>query len=280
MSWQATSWARDQVTGSAAAKAVLMILAEAAGVEDASCTLSAATIASRAELGRRTVVAVMPLLESRGLIARRRRNDAGGHRTSDEITLLMAETQGAADAPRTPPQSADVAPRTPAKVQMTARLGAGAAHKEGIEEKRSARVSKPMAIPDGFPGSTDIERERAFLIERGWNLDASLEAEKFRAHALTSGRTAIDWRAAFRTWVIKSMERAPAQQRRQTPASAPAARDDLAEWRHRVATFNDPRNGYWNTTDWGPKPRQPGCLAPPEILREFNLHLAAVAGAE
>lgn len=42
-----------------------------------------------------------------------------------------------------------------------------------------------------------------------------------------------------------------------TPRAKPSTADP---WPGRLLAFQ--RNGYWNTTDWGPKPGKPGCMAP------------------
>lgn len=99
MSWKASQWAIGQQTGSSSAKGVLLVLGEAA---DASgyCFLSQQEIADRAEIARRSVVTAMALLEERRLVARRRRFDAHGNRTSDGITLQIdGAPQGEAVAP-------------------------------------------------------------------------------------------------------------------------------------------------------------------------------------
>lgn len=39
---------------------------------------------------------------------------------------------------------------------------------------------------------------------------------------------------------------------------------DTDPWPKRLREFR--RNGFWNATDWGPKPGKPGCLAPKALL--------------
>lgn len=39
---------------------------------------------------------------------------------------------------------------------------------------------------------------------------------------------------------------------------------DADPWPKRLREFH--RNGFWNATDWGPKPGKPGCLAPKALL--------------
>lgn len=125
MSWQASKWALGQTVGSAPGKAVLMVLAHAAGVEDDACHLSHATIASRSELSERAVWAQMRALEKGGLIRRERRVDGFGHRTAD---LIVLNTQTAPDASRDDePQTARRASRKPPKPHDV-RVGLTAPH--------------------------------------------------------------------------------------------------------------------------------------------------------
>jgi DNA-binding Lrp family transcriptional regulator len=86
MSWQASKWAMGQHTGSGPAKAVLLVIAEASGVEN--CQLSHATIAQRAEISERCVWQQIRTLEAAGFIRRQARRK-NGHRTSDLIILNM-----------------------------------------------------------------------------------------------------------------------------------------------------------------------------------------------
>lgn len=39
----------------------------------------------------------------------------------------------------------------------------------------------------------------------------------------------------------------------------PVASPELNPWPRRLSEYE--RNGFWNTTDWGPKPGKPGCQA-------------------
>jgi hypothetical protein len=259
MSWQASRWARDQRAGSTPAKALLLVLAEQ--VDGAgSCFLSLATLGERAELSRSATIKHLATLEAHGLIDRTRRNDQFGHRTSDLIRLLGLPAHGPQDGPREASQGPQEEPRTAAKVHEKGRQGPRGGPEYVSEEKKRARAAP---IPSGFPSAEAIQRERTFLAERGMNLDASLEAETFRAHAESSGRVAIDWAAAFHGWVVKSVQRAPASARVVVPLpSAPLSDDEI--WRPRMAGLKT--SGFWNATDWGPKPGRDGCLVPPAIL--------------
>lgn len=273
MSWQATRWARDQRAGSATAKIVLMVLAEQAD-EAGYSFLSHATIAERAEITRRAVVAQMKVLAGAGLIVRSRRNDALGHRTSDHLQLAMiGQSQSEPDAPREAPQSEPGALRGDPKVNVDARQSEPGSHEKVLEKenKSSGSAKRAHSIQEGFPSLEVIERERSFLRSQGWNIDPSHEAQRFRAHAETHDRKVKNWPAAFRNWILGAIARAPASAKiapLPTAAAAPAPAD---LWRQRVAAFADPGNQHWNATEWGPKPGKPGCAVPAGVLAEFRL---------
>jgi len=142
MSWQASQWAIKQRTGSGPAKTVLMILAEAAGVQDAACFLSHDTIAERAELSPRAVWAQMQHLARLGLISRTRRIDGRGHRTSDLITIALTAT----DATRDETQPAAGASRTET---LTARRAIPYSHV--VQSLPARRAEEPISEPVNEP---------------------------------------------------------------------------------------------------------------------------------
>jgi hypothetical protein len=49
----------------------------------------------------------------------------------------------------------------------------------------------------------------------------------------------------------------------------PGSGEPETQWRCRLAEWT--RNRFWNDTDWGPRPAQPACQAPPDLLAEFGL---------
>lgn len=287
MSWQASRWARDQVTGSPAAKSVLLILAEQASAEDAACTISTAFIAERTEMARTTVIKALGVLEELRLVARSRRmNPTTGHRMSDEINLALPVPLGPRDRLREGDQSPSggLGPKSVSvgtKVRLSGdQSPSGGPHIDkglgkGLEKGKRATARRPFPIEKGFPDQEAIERERSFLQEKGWNIDASLEAEKFRSHALNKGRVGKDWRAAFHGWIVKAIQFAPLTARATPVIDAPTA-PSPTPWRSRLKAFRDPANGHWNDTDWGPRPGKLGCIAPAGLVAEFGFGPANV----
>jgi hypothetical protein len=104
----------------AAGIAVYIVLARHAGALDQSCHPSYATIAEKAGLDRRTVIAVVAALEREGLIRkapRSRRGPAGRESASNRYTLLPLPppsappaAEGVPPAPPAPPAPAGEAP--------------------------------------------------------------------------------------------------------------------------------------------------------------------------
>lgn len=90
MSWQASTWAVEQITGAAARKALLLALsnhADKAGVAYPSIK----TLADESEQSIPSVRRHLDELEDRGLIARVDRWHESGRRLSDWLVLLMSE---------------------------------------------------------------------------------------------------------------------------------------------------------------------------------------------
>jgi biotin operon repressor len=90
MSGRILNWAARISAGDLTAKAVLLVLAEAAN-EQAETIIGQDTIAERLETSRETVTRAMKRLEQRGLITRLRRRREGGYRTSDLVKLTLCD---------------------------------------------------------------------------------------------------------------------------------------------------------------------------------------------
>jgi len=86
MSWKASAWAKTVKTGSPAAKAILLCVADYAD-EDNSCYPGQERLADESEQSVRSVRRHLDHLETIGAITRERRFDAKGHRTSDRFIL-------------------------------------------------------------------------------------------------------------------------------------------------------------------------------------------------
>ncbi len=290
MSWQASRWARDQRTGSAAAKVVLLVLAENAGAADASSILSVATLVERTELSKRAVIQHLAALEASGLIGRERRWDTQGHRAADLIRLLIGDSgQGAPDAPRQAKSKVREThqgeiPRcttdTP-KVHVVHSLSAGGAPHidkgliEGLKKGSDPAFQKADvdAIWEITPrrgrersSRKDIERALSSAVRRGHSPADVLRGLK--AYYAGEDATKDDGRYAKGCHVMIENDR--------WEAFAPTVGDDeparvpVDPWRSRVQAFADPSNRYWNATDWGPLPGKPGCKASAVILAEFG----------
>jgi hypothetical protein len=242
MSWQALKWTFAQTTGSATKKAVLAGVAEAANGKTGTCTLSIATIAARTELGERAVWGALLELERDGFIRRDRRTDGRGHRTSDLITLCMAQV--APDAVREPaPNSREVRSgggrptrtTSAAKSHVVQPLLAPGATEPVVEpgdepefslvahapREKASRKRPATALPVDCPAERDLLWAQGQLEARAPHLRVEDQAARFRDHHLSRDTRFSDWSAAWRTWIHKAPEFS-------RPRASPAGQSALA----------------------------------------------------
>lgn len=80
----------------------------------------------------------------------------------------------------------------------------------GEPAKPKADRRKPaVEIPEGFPDAEAIAEQQARAREKGANVDASYQAERFRNWAISKAQRYADWRAAWRNWMVKAIAEAP-----------------------------------------------------------------------
>ncbi|WP_374572803.1 helix-turn-helix domain-containing protein [Phenylobacterium sp.] len=254
MSWQASRAAAlhhipqhpqagaEGFSSPAAAKAVLMVLAEAARPDGTGVTLSVDTIASRTQLSRRAVIGALKLLEWAGVISRERRfRTSDGGRTSDEIALKL-EVRPDAGADAAPPQGADAA-RGQVQISSDAGAASALAPVHVLHPKRSNRTDigtgrgPARAEPRGTRLPTDwTPPDDAYEFGASLGLTAAvveLEASKFRdywgAQPGAKGRK-LDWEATWRNWSRRAAEdharRRPSAASGALFAAMAVARDD------------------------------------------------------
>lgn len=214
MSLQAIRWAMEQRTGSATAKAVLLVLAEGANTSSQAFP-SQQRIAEAAELGERTVRDALALLESKGLIVREARYRKGGSRKSNLYRLSIP----AADAGLNPAPDAGMGGKEAGAAGMEGGIPAGAAalvptvleptdipplSPKGEtpprgEEPEKPKRKRPFPLPDLWRPN-----EKHLQIGRERGVDVKLEAEKMRDWATAGGKRYLDWDATFRNWLRNS----------------------------------------------------------------------------
>lgn len=177
MSWQATNWAREQKAGSAAAKLVLILLADRAD-EDHSCYPGQATLAAEAECHVNSIASHLRTLEGRGLIKRVKRFTDKGHRTSDRYILpVQGELFEVSDPSETPPT--EVPPTDLVGGEPTTKTGVDQPQPivEEPSEEPSDTTNKlvslgtdratPVAAEDGGSGHVDSLRSSRVPVQTG-----------------------------------------------------------------------------------------------------------------
>ena len=251
MSWRASQWAMAQTAGSPIAKAVLLVIAEAAGVDNGRTFVGTATISKRAELSERSVRTGLGALVSAGLITRTRRfNPVTGQRTTDDIALQIP-------AGYEPPDESANRQDVPLATTLEAGDAGGPSGTSGMAYRQITYGQPATGVgPSGtsctpltgtYPVSNRIEPEReastpskkpakAVRLATGWrppndgyefgaelgltSSEVEAETSKFRDHAKANARSQVDWDATWRNWLRKAVEwkrdRRPAQQERQS----------------------------------------------------------------
>jgi uncharacterized protein YdaU (DUF1376 family) len=139
---------------------------------------------------------------------------------------------------------------------------------EGDPAEKPSRRKPKVAIPDGYPDAEAIEAAQVKAREAGADVDLAYQADRFRNWAIGKDARYADWPATWANWVARTIREAP---KRAGAVGGPKPDED-AIWRRRVDAFTN-GSKYWNTTDWGAKPGQAGCLAPVRILEEFGFGL-------
>lgn len=150
---------------------------------------------------------------------------------------------------------------------------------------KPSRRKPEVTVPDGFPDERAKLEAREKARTEGKALDVEREADRFRDHAAANDRRARDWSAAWRMWISKALERAPASH---SPTPTPSAGriihigdreivisadDPHATWKIRMVELT--RNRFWRDLDWGARPtreapQREGVQVPDEILTEFG----------
>lgn len=140
---------------------------------------------------------------------------------------------------------------------------------EKVERKGRGRPrgAPDTPIPEGFPDEEAITLARDRFAEASVSLNPTREAQRFRDHNLAKGKLFKDWRAAWRTWVNNAIAWAP-EDAKVVPISPADPELEKSIYRRLMKYFLD--GDPWNREARGPRPDEPGCRIPPEIMAEFS----------
>ncbi|WP_166647809.1 helix-turn-helix domain-containing protein [Aquamicrobium defluvii] len=281
MSIQAVAWAIDQKTGSAAGKVVLICLANYAD-EDGKCWPSQKTIAEETELSERSVREWLQKLEDAGLLTREPRRRDDGYRAADLICLALknqpAKSAGKPNLTGKSRQShRQIAPISPEPVaaptsfEPSREPSAEAAREETDLEKLDAKLFE--AAGDKIqPHGALVLSSIYGLLEAGCDLETDiLPTIRARASKLTRPagswayfvpaiRDAYEQRIAAGKGLLKPKEPVTLGQWEQgLPPD-----EQRAKWAKTLAMARS--TGQWKTWLWGPKPGDPGCRVPEDLI--------------
>lgn len=237
MSLRALTWAIYDIAPNltdASAYRVLLVLADEADNDGRGAGLSAATIASRTGLSKRTVDAKLKTLEEMGITRRgdqrivaylpaNRRPivrdlnmpaDTRGAKSAHQNTPAATATRGAESAPQTPePDMQQGCNRGATDMQQGCSLSAHnpinpinpinpreAAREREPDTDATQPTSREQALADWSPNS---EHE---ALANSAHADLDAEADKFRCKQLSDGHIAKNIDAAFTLWLRRGIE--------------------------------------------------------------------------
>lgn len=132
------------------------------------------------------------------------------------------------------------------------------------------KPKRATQIPAGFPDAAAMEAAMKYWRDHGRpDLNARTEAAAFRDNKLQNAKTHKDWKAAWRTWLRNAIKYNPPPRNGFKDQNVSHGTIDASpeDWTRRANMFRE--KGMWSS-DWGPKPDEAGCAAPPEILQKFN----------
>jgi hypothetical protein len=132
------------------------------------------------------------------------------------------------------------------------------------------KVRRAASLPESWQPS---EALLVWAKAKAPGVDPDLETEKFRNHATANGRTAKNWDAAWKNWLLKADEmraNRPGYQQRGVPVSSGGnSPDDL--WARRLSHYDrDRKSSTWFENIWGPAPDDPHCRVPKAILQQYG----------
>lgn len=268
MSGRILNWAARISAGDLTAKAVLLVLAEAAN-EQAETIVSQDTIAERLETSRETVTRAMKRLELRGLITRLRRRREGGYRTSDLVKLTLCDL-ASRDFTSREKSSRDVNTDSYVTQDHSLTPSINPQIKDTSESPSESKIRTKKQTP------TDPKFEALWLAYPHCK-GRSSKADAFRAWSKLNpdDKAAIvgavcefantdqakkdghQWVKGFHLWIGKGLWRDFAM-----PAEA-AQQSVQPDWAARMARYA--KDGTWPST-WGEKPGKPGCQVPGHLI--------------
>lgn len=293
------NWAARAEVSDAYEKAVLLVLADAADGATASTFIGHDTISERSKVSPRTVIDVLRRLEKDGWIVRKRRY-VDGFRTSDLTTLtLRAATASSLPAPAAPKATvlpAAFAPKdgslpaaerkpylrrpqgitqiitqnkintsTTLKPEMPKPTRAPSAD-VGFEALWTAYPSHGAAFPKMSRGRS--KKPKALTEWHKLSVDDRSQLEGAVAEYARSAEAKKDggqWVPAFERWIRDETWRAfvPASEGTAATNQPVQAGCTPVNWSERLEMWV---SGRWNSADWGPRPNEAGCRAPPDVL--------------
>lgn len=295
MSVAARNWADRCTTGSKTAKAVLVVLANAAkdklivgGRGTAhQCWLSQATIAQRAECSVPSVQRALRTLNLKGFVLSRFGSDRRGYRTFSEFYLNVNVEPIDCFAERCSIAWRAMASKHQSDGKAGKRLdinGSTPIHHRDVASTLNRELNRERAPSKGRSRSTELPKDWMLSEDERRDVRAEFDAtdeeierlaRRFQNHywniAKPKDRRRENWFAQFRQWCLEDL-----------PMRKGSGQADIEEgftddaWCTHVKFWVE--HNIWND-GIGPAPDKAGCRVPKRILDQFGLGRARPAAA-
>jgi len=273
MSVQASKWAAGTGAGDPTAKAVLMVLAEAAD-ETGATFLGQDAIAQRCDTRRETVNRAMRRLEDRGFITRTQRRRGDGYRSSDLIQLAICDVKSREHKSHEnrshvtkEPISCDANRTAEPSVNRQIKDITSEGPSESKPKTRKQTPSDPafeslwLAYPHFRGRTTKADSYHEWSKLSSADRAAIVGAVCEFANTDQAKKDGHQWVKGFHLWIGKGLWR-------DFVMPAEAAQESVQpDWAARLNRYA--KDGTWPST-WGEKPGKPGCQVPVEFLDKHS----------
>ena len=135
------------------------------------------------------------------------------------------------------------------------------------QRDRASRRDRETPLPADFPTVELITQAQSKLEAAGCDAAAQREAERFRDHHAARGSRFVSWPAAWSTWTGNTIDFTRRRGELRPATNSPADTERFTRW---ISEWRD-KPVSWKRDQMGPRPDEPYCRVPDDLLRRFGV---------